>query len=82
MNVNTKLEIAVEIMAAKIAKTAREEKNQDSEEIKRLLKERTEMYQGNEEIIDKIIEKYGEEKDKKILEKKTYDKSESSVDER
>lgn len=82
MNVNTKLEIAVEIMAAKIAKIAREEKNQDSEEIKRLLKERIEMYQGNEEIIDKIIEKYGEEKDKKILEKKTYDKSESSVDER
>lgn len=57
MNVNTKLEIAVEIMAAKIEKIAREEKNQNSEEIKRLLKERIEMYQGNEEI----IEKYGED---------------------
>lgn len=59
MNKNTKLEIAVEIMATKIAKSARE--GIDSKEMQELLKERTKMYQGNEEIIDKVIEIYGEE---------------------
>ena len=61
MNKNTKLEIAVEIMAAKIAKASREGSEPDSEEMKLLLNERTKMYQGNEEIIEKIIEVYGEE---------------------
>ena len=37
MNANTKLEIAVEIMAAKNAKTSREE--QSEEKIEKLLKE-------------------------------------------
>lgn len=59
MNKNTKLEIAVEIMAAKIAKSAKE--GMDSKEMQKLLNERTKMYQGNEEIIDKVIEIYGEE---------------------
>lgn len=59
MNQNTKLEIAVEIMATKIAKSAREEI--DSKEMQRLLNERKKMYQGDKEIIDKIIEIYGEE---------------------
>lgn len=59
MNKNTKLEIAVEIMAAKIAKSARE--GIDSKEMQELLNERTKMYQGNEEIMDKVIEIYGEE---------------------
>ena len=53
MNANTKLEIAVEIMAAKIAKTSREE--QSEEKIEKLLKEKTKMYQGDNEIIEKII---------------------------
>ena len=61
MNKNTKLEIAVEIMAAKIAKASREGIEPDSERMKQLLNERTKMYQGNEEIIEKIIEVYGEE---------------------
>ena len=45
MNANTKLEIAVEIMAAKIAKTSREE--QSEEKIEKLLKEKTKMYHCN-----------------------------------
>ncbi len=59
MNANTKLEIAVEIMAAKIAKTSREE--QSEEKLKKLLKEKTKMYQGDNEIIEKIINVYGKE---------------------
>ena len=61
MNKNTKLEIAVEIMAAKIAKTAREGIGPDDEKMKQLLNERVKMYQGDEEIIEKIIDIYGEE---------------------
>lgn len=59
MNANTKLEIAVEIMAAKIAKTSREEESE--EKLNKLLKEKTKMYQGDEEIIEKIINVYGKE---------------------
>ena len=61
MNENTKLEIAVEIMAAKIAKTSREGVNPDDKEMKKLFDEKTMMYQGNQEIIDKIINEYGKE---------------------
>ncbi len=59
MNANTKLEIAVEIMAAKIAKTSREENSEDK--LKKLLNEKTKMYQGDKEVIDKIINIYGKE---------------------
>ena len=48
---NTKLEIAVEIIAAKIAKCSRDGYKIKDYEIKNLLKERDEMYKGNEEII-------------------------------
>jgi hypothetical protein len=58
---NTKLEIAVEIMAAKIAKTSKEEYKIDGEKMQQLIKERNKMYIGNEEIIDKIIREYGPE---------------------
>ena len=61
MNQNTKLEIAIEIMAAKIAKTSREGIEPEDEKMKRLLDERFKMYQGDEEIINKIIEIYGKE---------------------
>lgn len=61
MNKNTKLEIAVEIMAAKIAKTAREEAKANDEIMKQLLNERTKMYQGDKEVIEKIINIYGKE---------------------
>ena len=56
MNSNTKLEIAVEIIANKIAKAARE----NDEKIDQYLKEREDMYNGNNKIINKIIEEYGD----------------------
>lgn len=56
MNDNTKLEIAIEIMAQKIAKTLFDE--EVSEEIYILLNEREQMYLGNEEIINKILNVY------------------------
>lgn len=59
INANTKLEIAVEIMAAKIAKTSREENSE--EKLEKLLKEKTKMYQGDKEVIEKIINVYGKE---------------------
>ena len=55
------LEIAVEIMAAKIAKTSREGIEANDEKMQQLLNERIKMYQGDEEIIKKIINVYGEE---------------------
>ena len=61
MNQNTKLEIAIEIMAAKIAKTSREGIEPEDEKMKILLDERFKMYQGDEEIINKIIDIYGKE---------------------
>jgi shikimate kinase len=61
MNKNTRLEIAVEIMAAKIARTSREGKNSKDEEMKKLIEEREEMYRENQEIINKIIDVYGKE---------------------
>ena len=61
MNNNTKLEIAVEIMANKIAKKSIEKNGIVDEELKELLEERNKMYQFDEEIIDKIINIYGKE---------------------
>lgn len=61
MNKNTRLEIAVEIMAAKIARTSRKGKNSKDEEMKKLIEEREEMYRENQEIINKIIDVYGKE---------------------
>lgn len=58
---NTKLEIAVEIMAAKIAKTSKEGYQLDDERMQQLIKERNKMYIGNEDVIDKIINEYGPE---------------------
>lgn len=61
MNDNTKLEIAVEIMAVKVARTAKEKNGIMDEEMKQLMDERTRMYQYDEEVIDKIINVYGKE---------------------
>lgn len=58
---NTKLEIAVEIMAAKIAKTSKGGYTINDEKMQQLIKERNEMYIGNEDIINKIIKEYGSE---------------------
>ena len=47
--------------AYKIAKAAHEGISPDSEEMKKLLNEKIEMYRFNEEVIDKIINVYGKE---------------------
>ena len=61
INLNTKLEVAVEILAAKIAKCSREGHKIEYVEMQQLLYEREEMYKGNKNIIEKIITEYGEE---------------------
>ncbi len=61
MDNNTKLEIAVEIMAAKIAKVSRENKENKEQELSKLIEEKTKMYQFDEEVIDKVINVYGNE---------------------
>jgi len=61
MNPNIKLEVAVEILATKIAMHSMKGYNVEDEEMKRMIKEREEMYKGNEIIIDKIIKEYGTE---------------------
>lgn len=61
MSLNTKLEVAVEIMAAKIASLSNAGYNETNEEMQILLKEREQMYTGDQEIINKIINEYGPE---------------------
>ena len=61
MNSNTKLEVAVEIIAAKIAMVSTKGLKVDNEEIKQLIKEREKMYRGDKIVIDKIIREYGPE---------------------
>lgn len=68
MSLNTKLEIAVEVISAKIANLSNEGYNETNEEMQVLLKERSQMYSGNEEVIDKIINIYGPEIKKKYEE--------------
>lgn len=61
MNPNTKLEVAVEILASRIAQMSEEGVKTGNKEILNLLKEREKMYSGDEETINKIIEMYGKE---------------------
>lgn len=61
MSRNTKLEIAVEIMTAKIAKMSREGYTAEDDKMKKLIDERNKMYIGEEDVIDKIITEYGTE---------------------
>lgn len=61
MNDNIKLEVAIEIMAAKIADMTRKGYAINSEEMKKLLKEKEEMYNCNMEVINKILNVYSKE---------------------
>lgn len=65
MSLNTKLEVAVEIISAKIANLSREGYTTENSEMQQLLKEMDRMYTGDEEVIDKIINIYGPEIKKK-----------------
>ena len=58
---NTKLEMAVEVIAAKIAKVSNEGYTIKNKKMQELIEERNQMYCGNEQIIDKIITEYGPE---------------------
>lgn len=58
---NTKLEIAVEILATKIAMYSKNGMNLEDEKFQELIKDRDEMYKGNEKVIEKIIKQYGPE---------------------
>lgn len=61
MNLNTKLEVALDIMAAKIALESQRGNTPDTEIMRNLQEEKKKMYQCDEEILDKIIHVYGEE---------------------
>ncbi len=61
MSLNTKLEVALEILAAKIAKTSKSGLSTNDKEMQELIKEREKLYSGDEKILDKIIEVYGKE---------------------
>ena len=61
MNDNIKLEVAIEIMASKIAKTSKQGYNINSNEMKLLLEEKEKMYNCDMDTIDKIINVYGKE---------------------
>lgn len=61
MNSNTKLEVAIEIMASKIAQMSRDGYDVDSKEMKQLLNEKEKMYNCDKDILDKIINIYGKE---------------------
>ncbi len=61
MSLNTKLEVAVEIISAKIANLSNAGYSVEDEEMKKLLKEMDKMYTGDEETIEKIINVYGPE---------------------
>lgn len=58
MNDNVKLDIAIEIMSSKVAE-AMDRGNR--EEIDALLEEREQMYLGNWDVINKILEVYSED---------------------
>lgn len=65
MSLNTKLEVAVEIISAKIANLSNAGYTTENIEMQELLKEMDKMYTGDEETIDKIINVYGPEIKKK-----------------
>lgn len=58
MNDNVKLDIAIEIMSTKIAMAMN---NGDRKEIDNLLDERKQMYLGNWDVINKILEVYSKD---------------------
>ena len=61
MNNNIKLEVAIEIMASKIAQMNRDGYDIESKEMKQLLEEKKKLYDCDMETIDKIINVYGKQ---------------------
>mgnify|MGYP003372086645 CR=1 FL=1 len=65
MNNFVKLDIAIELLSSKISEVSNLYKITNDEEhgetLNHLLNEREEMYEGNIDVINKIIDTYGEE---------------------
>ncbi len=61
MDDNTKLEIAIEIMSAKIAKVSKEVCIDKDDKLKELMEERNRMYKFDRNVVNKIITVYGKE---------------------
>lgn len=61
MDLNTKLEVAIEIMAVKIASASKKGLTTNDKEMQILLQERENLYSGDEVTINKIIDIYGPE---------------------
>ena len=61
MSDNIKLEVAVEIMASKIAQMTRQGYTVNDKVMQQLLEERRQMYNCDMEIINKVIDVYGKE---------------------
>lgn len=61
MSLNTKLEVALEILASKIAKMSNKGYTVEDKEMQLLIDERKKMYAGDQKIIEKIITVYGPE---------------------
>lgn len=58
MNENVKLDIAIEIMSTKIANVM---KNGTRKEVNEILEERRQMYLGNWDVINRILDVYAKE---------------------
>lgn len=61
MSNNTKLEVAIEILAAKIGKMSQEGYLPKDRKMQELLEKREKMYAGDEQVIESIIQLYGPE---------------------
>lgn len=61
MSLNTKLEVALEVLSAKIADVSKKGYTVEDEELKVLLEQRQRLYLGDEKVMDEIIEIYGPE---------------------
>lgn len=68
MSLNTKLEVALEVISSKIADVSRKGYTVNDKEMQILLEEKSKLYAGNEEVLDKIINVYGPEMRKRYKE--------------
>lgn len=65
ISLNAKLEVALEIISAKIADMSNKGYTIEDKEMKELIEERNQMYFVNEKVLDKILNEYGTELRKK-----------------
>lgn len=59
MNLNTKLEVAVDIMSTTIADAVKAGCDENSKVFQKLMEEKVAMYNCDEKVLDKIINVYG-----------------------